>query len=244
MLFHFSLGAHMIRKPRAGAGWRRVFLRALAGGRSIAQAAREAGIDPSSAHRVRQRDPAFAAAWARARERGVVRLTTGTDGGKAPVLAPDEVVRASKDGRPRIQRAGPGRWSAAKEAVFLETLTGTGNVSAGCRAAGVSNAAAYGRRARLPVFAAQWATALAQGREHLDGLLLGTAVAVLEGAPPEGGAFVAPMTVEQAITVWKMHRHEVTGEGRRPRHDWRRQPATVEEIRAEVMRRVRAVGGG
>lgn len=233
----------MIRKPRAGAGWRRVFLRELAHGKSISQAAREAGIDPSSAHRVRGRDPAFAAAWERARERGVVRLTAPAEDA-APTLAPDEVVRASKDGRPRIQRAGPGRWSAAKEQLFLETLATTANVSAACRAVGVSAAAVYPRKGRDADFAAKWAEALAQGYAHLDALLLGTAMAVLEGGSPVPGGFVAAMTVAEAITVRKMHAHEVTGEGRRPRHDWRRRALSVEEIRAEVMRRVRAVGGG
>lgn len=239
----------MIRKNRAGAGWRRAFLVALARGLSIAQAAREAGIDPSAVHAARRRDPAFAAAWATAREKGVVRLSQSE-----PKLAPDEVVRGSADGRPRIQRAGPGRWSAGREQLFLETLATTANVSAACRAAGVSNTAAYARRERWPGFAARWEAALAAGWRALDALVLEGATVALGGGAIGGGAAAgdalplprpvdAPrLTAEQAITVWKMHRAAVTGEGRRGRHDWRRE-TTMEEVRAEVLRRIRALKG-
>lgn len=262
----------MERKQRAGAGWREALLEALARGASYSAAAREAGIDPSSVHRVRQRDPAFADACLRARETGSAALTES-----APVLAPDEVVRDSKSGQPRVQRAGPGRWSTGKENQFIEQLAATCNVSAACRAVGVSNVAVYERRKRSPTFAQAWRDALDHGYHRLEALLLGTATAVLEGEGARcesadigddadavdtvgdatgdaagdtavGSAgeptFVAPMSVDQAITVWRMHQASVTGEGRRPRHDWRRVPASLEEIQAEVLRRVRAVSRG
>lgn len=251
----------MIRKKRAGAGWRRAFLGALARGLSIAQAAREAGIDPSAVHAARRRDPAFGKAWARAREKGVVRLSRSE-----PKLAPDEVVRGSADGRPRIQRAGPGRWSAGREQLFFEVMATTANVSAACRAVGVSNTAVYARRERWPGFAARWEAALAAGWRGLDALVLegatvalggGAVSSALEATPPPSRASRVPpppragedqwpnapvLTAEQAITVWKMHRAAVTGEGRRGRHDWRRE-TTMEEVRAEVLKRIRALNG-
>lgn len=240
---------HMHRKQRAAPGWRAAFLRALAEGASIAQAARAAGIDPSSVHRVRQRDAGFAGDCARAREAGVARLAAG-----APALAPDEVLRASADGRPRIQRAGPGQWSAAKEARFLEVLATTANVSAARRAVGVSAPAIYNRRERDTGFAARWRSALDHGWHRLEALLLENATAALsrpeadgdglDGGGADGGGFAPAMTVDQAITVYRMHQASVTGAGPHPRHDWRRVPASLEEIRAEVLRRVRVLGGG
>lgn len=240
----------MIRKKRAAVGWRGPVLRALARGLSYSAAAREAGIDPSSVHRVRQRDPGFAAACLKARDKGVAKLSKSE-----PALAPTEVLRGSRSGRPQVQRAGPGRWSAAKEALFLEQLAATCNISAACRAAGVSNVAVYNRRRLWPVFAQGWRDALDGGYHRLEALLLGTATATLEGgavggagggAGAAGGArpFVAPMTVDQAITVWRMHQKRVTGEGPRARHDWRRVPKTLEEIQAEILRRLRAIGDG
>ncbi|WP_375393235.1 hypothetical protein [uncultured Sphingomonas sp.] len=215
---------------------------------SIAHAAREAGIDPASAHHARKRDAAFAAAWTRAREKGVVCLTQGE-----PRLAPTEVVRASKDGRLRITRAGPGRWSRAREELFLETLRATANVSAACRAAGVSNAAVYTRRARWPGFAAHWAEALEQGYHRLEALLVENATIVLDpgrgddvvtdaAADGKQPAFVSPMTVDQAITVFRMHQARVTGEGRRGRHDWRRE-TSMADVRAEILKRLKALKG-
>lgn len=246
----------MHRKQRAAPGWRAAFLRALAEGASIAQAARAAGIDPSSVHRVRQRDAGFAGDCARAREEGVARLAAG-----APALAPDEVLRASADGRPRIQRAGPGQWSAAKEARFLEVLATTANVSAARRAVGVSAPAIYNRRERDAGFAARWRSALDHGWHRLEALLLENATAALsrpaggvegdgsdeggsDGGGSDGGGLAPAMTVDQAITVYRMHQANVTGAGPRPRHDWRREPASLEEIQAEVLRRVRVLGGG
>ncbi|MGI4730440.1 MAG: hypothetical protein ACRYFW_01675 [Janthinobacterium lividum] len=241
-------------KPRPPATWRAAFLRALARGHSIAQAARDAGIDPSSVHRVRQRDPAFAAAWTRAKERGVVRLTRGGGGAAvdAPRLAPDQIVRASRDGRPRIQRAGPGRWSAGKEQLFLEELAATGSVTAATAAAGVSPAAVYRRKAQWPGFAERWRTALGEGWERLEEHLLRAAADTLDPAASPSGAAPPPapelvhkgagMTIDQAIIVWKAHRAEVKGDPDTRRLRRRAEPS-MDEVRAEVLRRVRALGG-
>lgn len=152
-------------KPRTPATWRAAFLRSLAKGSSVDQAARDAGIDRTSVYRVRKRDPAFAADWARARERGVARLTRGGSAATpdVPGLAPDQIVRASRDGRPRIERAGTNRWSTGKEQLFLEELAATASVTAAAGAVGVSLPAVYARKARWPGFAERWRAALRDG---------------------------------------------------------------------------------
>ncbi len=153
-----------------------------------------------------------------------------------------------------MARVSGARWSAAKEARFLETLAATCSVRAAAEAAGVSTTAVYGRRRRWPDFAAAWAEALDHGWHRLEAGLLFAATSRLEGvdavAVEAAAAFAEPMTVDQALTLYKIHRHAVTGAGEKPRHDWRRREMPIEEVRAEVMRRVVALtrerdeGGG
>ncbi len=239
-------------KPRAPATWRVAFLRALARGLCIAKAAREAGVEPSSAHSARKRDPAFAAAWNRAREQGVVRLSQAE-----PALRPDEVVCARRDGRPRIQPAGHGRWSAGKEQLFLQELAATGNVRGAARAVGMSTVALYARKAKWPGFADRWRAALREGWERLEEGLLRAAADTLDPpdtAPPIGAPAAsdrepfrdaAAMTIDQALILWKAHRAEVKNEAdtRNAGAARRRAEPSMDDVRAEVLRRVRAMGG-
>lgn len=53
------------------------------------------------------------------------------------------------------------------------------------------------------------------------------------------------MTIDQAITLWKAHRAEAKGEadGRNAGAARRRAEPSMDEVRAEVLRRVRAMGG-
>lgn len=239
-----------MRTTTRRAGWRAAFLRALAGGQSVTSAARAAGVDPSSAYGARGRDPGFAAAWVRARESGVVRLTRAE-----PVLQPDEVVCACRDGRPRIQPAGHGRWSAGKEALFLEELAATGNVRGAAAVVGVSTTALYARKSRWPGFAERWRAALREGWERLDAALVLAATSTLDPAPdrapptatPREPALAGPdggpgMTIDQALILWKAHRAEAKGDPDRRRPHGRAEPS-MDEVRAEVLRRVRAMGG-
>ena len=166
-------------------------------------------------------------------------------------LRDDECVRASKAGRPCVVRAGPGRWSVGAERAFLAELTASANVRAAARAAGVSAVAAYNRRKLWPAFAAAWREAIDEGYARIETLLVGAATAALDPGP-EGGderalrqaqgerLFEPPeMTVEQAMKLW-LHHAGVEG-GRAPRQRWRRREPDIEEVRAEILRRVAAV---
>jgi len=221
----------------ARAARRRGFLRALATTGSVCAAARAVGMWPATAYGWRRRDAGFAAAWERAL--GAARATLSR--GAEPALADDEVVRGSTAGRPCVARVGAGRWSAATEARFLETLGATCNVRAACHAAGMSTVAIYNRRKRCPDFARAWDDALDHGWHRLEAGLLFAATSRFEGVDAdaiEAAAFAEPMSVDQALTLYKIHRHRVTGEGARPRHDWRRREMPIEAVRAEVLRRV------
>jgi hypothetical protein len=161
-----------------------------------------------------------------------------------PKLRDDEIVRASKAGRPCIARPGPGRWTAGAERTFLAVLTATANVKAAARAAGVSTVAVYNRRKNWPAFAEQWRIALAEGYVRLETLLIHAATATLDPEPelearPE--SYGAPaMTVEQAMHLFKLHRASQHG-GKPQRYGWRRQEPDIEDVRAEILRKVAAL---
>ena len=219
------------------AAWRAGFLAALARGGSVTGAAAAAGVDRTTAYEARKRDSDFAARWTAALAEGRGRLERG----ETPALARDEIVRSSRHGRPCVMRAGPGRWSAAKEALFLTALEEGANVSRAA-AAGISTTALYARRRREPAFAESWAEAVRGGYLDVEALLIENAKAVLGGAPaaPEAGRLTGAMSVADAINILKLHRASVKG-GAPQRYDWRAAEPDIEEVRAEVLRKVAAM---
>jgi hypothetical protein len=48
------------------------------------------------------------------------------------------------------------------------------------------------------------------------------------------------MTVEQAMNLFKLHRASVQG-GKPQRYDWRRREPDIEDVRAEILRKVAAI---
>ena len=62
------------------------------------------------------------------------------------------IVRPARNNQTKLIRTRGKRWSAQAEAVFLETLAATANVSAAADAAGFSTVAIYNRRMKEPNF--------------------------------------------------------------------------------------------
>lgn len=232
----FAVGAGM--GGRRNAAWRRRFLAALEQCGSVTGAARAAGVHRTSAYEARRRDAEFAQAWAAALAQGRGRLARG----EVPALAGEEVLRRSRHGRPCIARVGPGRWSAAKEAVFLDALEEGANVERAARAAGISTTALYNRRRREPAFAGAWAEAVRGGYLDVEALVIENAKAVLSNAPRprRKGRLKDAMSVADAINILKLHRSAVKG-GAPQRYDWRAAEPDIEEVRAEVLRKVAAM---
>jgi len=240
--------------------WRRKFLRELARSGSVAMAAERAGIDRTSAYQLRKRNAVFATSWERAQAAarealscavGEERVSTSPDMDEVGAemgrerrarirLRGDECVRASKDGRLCIVRAGPGRWSADAERVFLEELTASANVKAAARAAGVSTVAVYNRRKNWPDFAAAWREALAEGYARIETLLVGAATVALDPEPDPSTRDGPELTVEQARNLPRLPRAGQHG-GRPQRYAWREREPDIEEVRAEILRRAAAI---
>lgn len=79
----------------------------------------------------------------------------------------------------RMVQASPTRsngWTKARRRAFLQELIGTCNVRAACRAASMSDSAAYQLRRRDGEFRASWNEALAQGYVRLEMELIGRAI--------------------------------------------------------------------
>ncbi len=79
--------------------------------------------------------------------------------------ADDDVVmiRYDKGGKLIEARQRRDGWTPNRRRLFLEALANTCNVSAACRAAGMSSSAIYPLRQRDAAFRAAWADALREG---------------------------------------------------------------------------------
>lgn len=154
-------------------------------------------------------------------------------------------VRQDKNGKAQVIRA-TGRWSQEAEARFLGELAATANVRAAAAAAGFSTTAIYRRRGQWPGFRAAWDAALDQGYARIEALLIAGACDALSGVEVVAGVgdgppvALAPMTVDQAMNLLRLHRASARG-GAPQRYDARAKPADVAAVRASILRKVAAI---
>jgi hypothetical protein len=153
------------------------------------------------------------------------------------------IVRPAKNRQTKLIRTGGKRWSASAEAMFLEALAASANITAAAEAAGFSTTAIYQRRLNEPGFAARWAEALEVGYTRIECLAIETGAASLAGQPLKGDHPIPRATFAEVLNLLKLHRAKVRG-GRPQRYDWRRQEVDIEVVRAEVIRRLAVMGRG
>ncbi len=72
------------------------------------------------------------------------------------------------------------KWTARRKAVFLDVLRTTANVSAACRAAGVSRARAYQHRTQDKAFKEEWENAQEEALDNLEETLRRRAIEGIE----------------------------------------------------------------
>ena len=156
---------------------------------------------------------------------------------------PGAIVRYEKNRQTKLIRTRGKRWSDAAEERFLTKLAASANISAAAEEAGFSTTAIYKRRLRDPHFAARWAQALEVGYTRLECLAIEAGAATLSGAPLETGGALPPMTAADVLNLLRLHRAAVKG-GSPQRYAWRAQEPDIEEVRAEVLRRVAVMGRG
>ena len=172
----------------------------------------------------------------------------GAGAGGRRVKKPGEVgmrVQAfGKDG-PQLHRTWGKRITAHSEDVFLGALRASCNVRYSADQSGFSANALYARRARDPGFAERWREARDEGFARVEALLVETAARMLSGKAPCGGAGgpvgpIPTMTVSEAITVVKLHRGAVSGEGRGMGHG-RSRPQPLDKHRDSILRKLSAL---
>jgi hypothetical protein len=157
----------------------------------------------------------------------------------APPAAPAGTqILVGKDG-PQLIRSTGKRWSDAAEALFLDHLAATCNVTAAAAACGFSCTAIYKRRRRDPAFAQRWQAALELGAGRINALLLQRATEALEGFAPDPDSPIPRMTVKDALAILGHHRREVEG-GPRSRRQWAR-PRSLDEMADSIMRKLEAI---
>lgn len=240
-------------------GARRVeaFLSALRATGNQTLAAERAKVSRSWVTLHRASDPAFRQAIdeavAEARERlarhGARKPPTGwgfLDGEELVVKgtggpAPPGARHAGFGGkRVQIARSRLRQWSPRVEKRFLETLSATCNVKAACAQVGLTPASAYAHKKRWQGFAERWKQALEDGYTQLEAGLVFAAGNFLSGEPEVGP--ITGVTMAHALEVWESRERQKKAHAarRRSRHWWRREP-DIEEVRAEILRKVEAI---
>ena len=160
----------------------------------------------------------------------------GKKAGKGPE---GRITRASgKDGPQRIASRGK-RWTDEAEALFLDALAASCNVTWSAATAGFSPEAIYARRRREPAFAEQWRLALVQGHARLEAGLVAAAIATVEGRAPDPAFPIPPMSVADLIAVLKLHQASVHGTGKSP--GWRGRPRSLAEVRQSILTKLAAI---
>ena len=152
-------------------------------------------------------------------------------------------LRCELGAKTKLVRTKGKRWSGAAEAKFLEVLAASANVSAAAEAAGFSTPAIYKRRLNDVGFALRWGQAMELGYTRLECLALAAGTSALEGVPLAADHPMPAVTMADVLNLLRLHRAQVRG-GAEQRYGWRRQEPEIEEVRAEVLRKVEAMERG
>jgi hypothetical protein len=106
------------------------------------------------------------------------------------------------------------RWNAEREAVFLEVLEQTGNVTRATAKAGLARSLVYRRRNMRPDFREKWQNAMGQALDYLEAYLWDKAMGKDMTDTPDG----AVIDEKIAIFLLKAHRPEIFGDGKKRTH--------------------------
>ena len=245
------------KRERRAPRWVTAFLRGLERTGKARWAAEDAGIDFSTAYQRRKRHADFAERWAEAlRQHGETRAEREAKemGGIVRELrhAPSPSHRSaagpslSREGRGadadeisngKLRRVGPGRWSPAKERMFLEELTWSASIRRACSAIGMSRQAVSRRRMKDPRLDAACEAAIEVGRRRLNGYLVEAGNNTFDPDElPIGDEHELPrVTIAEAIQIAKLGGGGRQAPAPEPIHD-------IEGARARIEETMRKLG--
>ena len=115
----------------------------------------------------------------------MAKPTTPTPSSRQAASGPTgTILRAGGKDGPQCVRSRGERWTDAAEAVFLDHLAASCNITAAAEASGFTTFSAYRRRRRDAAFAQRWQAALEQGYVRIEMALVRRAAEALEGLAP------------------------------------------------------------
>ena len=160
-------------------------------------------------------------------------MTTSNSGaGKQAAPSGVRLRPDHKDGPQRIRSTGK-RWSDASEAIFLNHLAATCNVTWAAKQAGFTEMTAYYHRRKDAGFAHRWDAALDHGYARLEIELVRTATDYLAGFTIDPDTPIRPMTVREAILILGMHRRRGGENGVRGR--FKAVPPSLDQVRDSIL---------
>jgi hypothetical protein len=192
---------------------RAAFLKAVRETGNQRLAAERARVSRAWVQLQRTIDPAFRAevAAAVAAFREDVAGGGSKPGGKWAFQAGEElVVRGSNRRRVQIARARLHQWTPRLEDRFIALLEQCCNLRAALGAVGMSAASLHHHRKRWPAFDDRCEAAIAIGYARIDTGLVAGAIRLLDpqvaaSAPADPAPALAPMNVDQAISLVRLH---------------------------------------
>jgi hypothetical protein len=200
-------------RGRKEPAWVRYFLRSLERTANARASAEEAGIDYTTAYARRRAHAEFAEGWAEAlrvrseRVEQEQRLeiealargpsTIASTGNGPPPRSGEELVASGG----QLKRAGRGRWSARREAIFFVELAASAIVQRAAAAAGISATAVRARRLRHRLFSAKWDAVVRNARASIDLHLVEEAKKTFDPETLETANVAPRVTIDQAIKI-------------------------------------------
>jgi hypothetical protein len=208
------------KRPR----WVAAFLQALERTGEAREAATNAGIDHTTAYARRKAHPEFASAWAEAlRAHGARVKREEEEAIEALKRAPSTIASPHNVPPPRtgeelvvspgkVRRAGSGRWSKEKEAIFFDELAATSNMRMAADAAGVSTNTILARRLKSKLFAAKFEAVVQSAKTVIDLYLVEETKKTFDPEQIDTGDVKPRVTIDQAIKISQINAKKARGD--------------------------------
>jgi len=233
--------------------WRRGFFVRLAASGNATLAAKRAGVARTWVYRWRREDAAFAAEWQAALDKFDRRVHRRAPsraarlrpprGGHAGTREGPLVARRGRGGRPQLAAARDSDWTGDKEAEFFAMLGATLNVTAASAAAGFTSKTAWARRRADAAFARRWDAVMEEGAHRLELRLMELAArdigALAEADAAGADALAEARAPDPDLAKWLLAFRRNAAKA--PRRRGPQQEPDIEEVRAEILRKVAAM---
>ncbi len=204
-------------------------------------AAEAIGVEPRLMDQRRKYDKVLDRQWEAALEQATRRLS-GAAGPFDCIGARElNVIKRGRGGRLQLVAAGAKRWCKAVDERFFATLGMCGNIAASARAVGFSESCVWQRRRTWPDFARRMEEVLEEAEVRIEFRIASIGNGA-EAGPGTNASHCAPIPFDPdfALRFLKWREEKRSGRGK-TRRDHRRPEPSIEDVRDEVIGRIRAI---